>query len=56
MNKPRKVQGRLGQCNKAFRLRRRALGQWHPQPSQVKQSAVTRYALAELEWNSGDAP
>lgn len=50
MNKPRKTQGRLGQCNKAFRLRRRALNQWRPQPQQVRQSAVTRFSLAEAEW------
>lgn len=50
MNKPRKSQGRLSQCNKSLRLRRRALGQWRPQPPQVRTNAVTRYALAEVEW------
>lgn len=48
--KTRKTQGRLGQMNKTLRLRRRALGQWSPQPQQTRASAVTRYTLAEAEW------
>lgn len=51
--KNNKTQGRLGQCNKIMRLRRRALGQWKAQPQQVRASATTRYSLAETEWREG---
>lgn len=53
MTKPTKAQGRLGQCNKIFRLRRRELGQWKPQPPQVKASAVTRYTLENEAFREG---
>jgi hypothetical protein len=51
--KPHRPFGRLPQCNKANRLRRRALGQWAPQPVAVRNSPLTRYSLAETEWKEG---
>lgn len=51
--RPRPV-GRLGQLNKRFRLVRRHLGQWQPQPPQVRgQEVITRYALEEALWKEG---
>lgn len=52
--RPRPV-GRLAQCNKITRLRRRALGQWQAQSQEVRHSAVTRYGLAEIEWREEGA-
>lgn len=45
--------GRLSQCNKRTRLTRRELGQWTPQPQQVRNSPLTRYALEEALWREG---
>ena len=45
--------GRLPQCNKRFRLVRRHLGQWQPQPKQVRGHENVRYALEEALWKEG---
>ena len=51
--KPLRPWQRLPQNNKALRLRRRFLGQWHAQPQQSPlhiHAEVSRYELATLEW------
>lgn len=51
MTKQPKTQGRLGQLSKVLRLRARALGQWRPQAPAQRVSPMTRFAVAQAEWN-----
>lgn len=51
--KPRRPVGRLSQLSKRNRLTARALGQWKPEPQQVRNSPLTRYALEEALWKEG---